>query len=145
MKENEESGGMPAEVSSKDGPKNDVIEVFDVKVECVTSVNGSKTCKIREISVDGPSKNPASDVPAASSKKDVSVAAVPAAIPVISVPETPITAAPRELAAGSDAGCSLCLALEAALMEQVTAAAKSTPAPRRQFSPRVQSRRMSRS
>ena len=129
MKGNEESGGTPAEASSKDGPKNDVIEVFDVKVMCITSANGTKSCKIQEISVDVPNKNAAPEVLVAPTLKDASVTAVPSA--------APINAAPRELAAGNDAECSLCQALADALREQVTAAGPSTMAPR-QLVPRDQ-------
>ena len=124
METDVKSSSMPALVPSKDEAKNDVIEVFDVKVECVTSVNGTKTCKIREISVDIPTKNLASEAPTAPSSKDKTVTAVPAATPATSVPAaTPVAAAPRELAAGNDAECRLCRALADALREQVKATA----------------------
>jgi len=133
MTANAETGLKPEKASSNDNEsQTDVIEDYDVKVRCITSANGTKTCKIREISVDVPNKNPVPDVPAASSQKNASVAEVPAATPVISVPATPAAAASRQLAAGNDAECSLCQALADALRQQVEAAAPRQASPREQ-------------
>lgn len=142
MRENIESGIKPEKISSKDESQNDVEYIdFNLKIRCVKTRGGKpKFCSIRDISIDEPGKDPASDGTSAAPQTDVPAVtadqpAVAAPQPsVISVPATsPVAAAPQELPDGTDAECDLCQALEATLKQKVQAAA-----PRRQFLPREQ-------
>ena len=114
---NAESGSKPAVASSKDELKTIVSTTdFGVIVKITDFSDGSHECSLGDVTVEDSNKNPAHDVPAAPSQKDVPVSAA---------------LVPGELPDGKTTDCSACTALLKALREQVSKSTPVAPAPRR--------------
>jgi len=128
------TGSKPVEASSKEEPGNDVVLNYHLDVQCIIASDGTRSCSIRDITVDDPAKAMAPEVPATYSQKNASTVVVTA---------TPTAPVSRQIPDVKDTECNLCNALEAALKEKVGATAQSSPAPRQ--APRQQPRRMTRS
>lgn len=112
------------ELTSKNEPENDGVEYieYNLQVRCTKAPDGSRSCKIQDITVIDPKNTQMAPVESVEvPQKDT---APTATTPVI-VPDDK-----------KESGCSLCEALEGALKENARA-----PAPRR-LPPSMRPRRM---